>query len=68
MCDDTGQRFTASILKPVSAFRPGEFRLAPSGPADSKLPLQFIERAKSFWSQDRTLRTLQGARKYLQKT
>jgi hypothetical protein len=68
MCDDTGQRFTALILKPVSAFSGGDFRLVPTGLPDSELPLLFIEQAKSFWSKVSSLRTLDDARKHFQKT
>jgi hypothetical protein len=68
MCDDTGQRFTAAILKPAFAFIGGDFRLVPTGLRDAKLPLQFIERAQSFWSQVGALRTLEDARKHFLDT
>jgi hypothetical protein len=68
MCDETGQGFTALILKPVAAFSGGDFRLMAIGLPDSELPTKFIDRAMTFWSQVDSVRTLDDARLHFQKT
>ena len=44
-CDHTGQRFTAEIVAPPSAFSGGRYRLRPSGAPDRQFIRQLVDRA-----------------------
>ena len=62
-CDDTGQRFVAEVVAPVTTFRAGSFRLRPDGAPDRALLVSFISRARSLERQCGGVRTLDDLRR-----
>jgi hypothetical protein len=45
-CDNTGQRFVGEVLKPVTKFVAGRFRLKPEGTPDRAVVASFLSRAR----------------------
>jgi hypothetical protein len=58
-CDACGQRFSAEVTSPVTAFRSGAFLLRPQGLPDPQLPLTFVVRARHLSKGIQGIRTLE---------
>jgi hypothetical protein len=66
-CDDKGQPYIAEVLKSVSAFSGGNFRLVPTRSPDPALPLSFVIRTKHFWGKGTSFKTLEDVRSYFSR-
>ena len=61
-CDETGQPYVGDVLKLVTKWSGGDFRIVPRGARDPGLPLSFVLRATDYRSKVPELKTQEAAR------
>ena len=66
-CDDSGQEYIAEIVKPVTAFRSGTFKLISTGKIDKGIPLSFATRAQEIESTCKEISCLADLRVFLEQ-
>ena len=61
-CDESGQPYVGEVLKPVTKFSRGAFRIVSQGARDPGLPAAFVSRASECSSKVPELKSLNDAR------
>jgi hypothetical protein len=67
MCDERGQRYVGKLLSPITAMRPGTFRLEPEGWPSPPALASILGRAQSVDTTFGDYRTLDDLRRLIER-